>query len=189
VKLGFPHEYLFKDVSPATLASKKARGVCRHFGCNRAARSGASDCETCKSRKQRLANRTMYAFTMLRSSAAKRKIPFKLSFDDFVEFDRKTGYVEKMGRGSDDLTCDRIDSSKPYELGNIRALTYRDNVSKKLEGMEQPCDPIAKLIHGFSGSKANWRAFRAQAGEILELVERLQGYHQDEEPEDESNPF
>ena len=188
---GFPQAYLFRLVSEETQAAKKAKGICKHHGCSKKARHNRTDCNVCHTRKTRLKNPVMYAFNMLKRSADKRLIPFNLTFEQFCEFNNKTGYVEKMGRDSDSLTVDRIDSSKGYEVGNIRALTYLDNVSKKLEGMEQPCDPIAKLIHGYSGSKKNWRAFRPQASEVLDLVERLQKYtpHDPVQEDDDSCPF
>jgi len=171
--------------------SKVKRGVCKHSGCKNPCRIGKSDCNTCKTRKGRLANKVRYAYEMVKRSAAKRLIPFNLSYDEFVEFDKKTGYVDRMGRSPDDLTIDRIDSARGYEVGNIRALTYTQNVSKKLEGLELPCDPIAKLIHSYSGSTTNWRAFREQAREVLELVEILQGHQQPPTPEPENDdcPF
>lgn len=190
----FPHAYLFRDVSPSTLARKKAEGVCRHYGCTNQARRGGSDCETCKSRKSRLANPVRYAFNMLKVSAAKRHIPFELTYEEFTEFSIKTGYVERMGRGPADLTVDRIRSSEGYRIDNIRALTYEDNVAKRLEGMEYPFDPIAKLIHDFKGTPdINWRAFRSQAGEVYDLITRLQGYEVAPEiapdEDDDTNPF
>lgn len=190
----FPHAYLFRTVSPATLARKKAEGICRHYGCSNQARHGGSDCETCKSRKGRLANPVRYAFDMLKRSAAKRSIHFELTYEEFAKFSMETGYVERMGRGHGDLTIDRIRSSEGYKLGNIRALTYEDNVTKKLEGMEYPFDPIAKLIHDFKGTPdTNWRAFRSQAGEVYDLITRLQGYQDAPgaapEDTDDDNPF
>lgn len=192
----FPKGYLFKPVSDATLARKKAAGQCRHFGCTNPVRGArATDCSTCASRKQRLGNPVNYAYHMLKQSARKRHIEFKLTLEEFTRFDSLTGYVENMGRGDTNLTVDRIDSSKGYEMGNIRALTYEDNVSRKLESMEHPYDPIARMIHQHKGSPANvnWRAFRHQAMEVYDLVTRLQGYGPtqplDEDEDPDNCPF
>lgn len=190
----FPQEYLFKPVSPATLARKRAAGICKHFGCTNPIRHKyATDCNTCSSRKQRLANPVNYAYHMLKKSAIKRNIEFKLTLEEFTAFDRETGYVERMGRSNESLTVDRIKSSKGYEVGNIRALSYEDNVSRRLEGMTQPCDPIAMVIYEHKGSPegVNWRAFRAQAMEVYDLVTRLQGYEPNppEQEDEDSNPF
>lgn len=93
-----------------------------------------------------------------------------MSFDEFLEFDLATGYCDKVGQNKDSLTIDRIDSSKPYQLDNIRALTFSDNCSKKLESMSEPWEPIAKALHLVSGSEKNWRAFRKLAEESYHMA-------------------
>ncbi len=119
-----------------------------------------------------------------------RNIPFELTFDQFIEFDIQTGYVESKGRDKESLTIDRIESSKGYFVGNIRAITWQDNCAKKLEGMTDPLDPIAKgLCLAYGGD--NWHKYKKQASEILYQVELLQaqedgGY---EPPEEEVCPF
>lgn len=192
MKFNFPHKYLSKQVSEKTLAKKKQEGKCRHHGCQNYVRhERATDCATCASRKQRLNNPVNYAYNMLKVSASKRGISFEITFQQFQKFNDETGYVEKMGRGPDNLTVDRIDSSEPYTIDNIRALSYEDNVSRKLEQMEFPGDPIAMALCDMSGSKKNWRAFRRQADEVYDLVCRLQKYQEPipEEPEDDNCPF
>lgn len=119
-----------------------------------------------------------------------RGIDFLLTFEEFQEFDRATNYVARMGSGPDNLTIDRIDSRKGYEVGNIRALTYEDNVSKKLERLEFPSDPIAMALWERAGCPKNWRAFRKPAEEIYDLVVRLQKNNQPEETQQDDNcPF
>jgi hypothetical protein len=119
-----------------------------------------------------------------------RGIEFKLTLGEFTAFDAKTGYVDRMGTGPDDLSIDRIDSDGAYEVGNIRAITFEDNIRKKLEKMVHPYDPIAKALQEKSGCEKNWRAFRQQAEECYDLVCRLQSYQEPEEEEpEEENPF
>lgn len=170
----FPHAYLFKEVSPRTAARKYHGGLCKHWGCNNATRNEtARDCSTCNSRKQRLRKPAQYAFQQVRESARKRNIPFNLTFAQFKEFDRQTGYVEAKGKSSESLTIDRINSDKGYEFGNIRALTWLENCSKKVEGMTDPAEPIARALCEAAGGDV-WQRFSPQACSVLVLVECLQ---------------
>lgn len=190
----FPHLYLFKEVGPRTAARKARQGICKHWGCSNPARSKtARDCHKCKSRKHRMGNPVRYAFKNLKSSAAKRNIPFNLTFEQFEEFDQQTGYVEARGKGSEDLTVDRIDSDKPYEVGNIRALTWLDNCSKKVEGMTDPAEPIARALCKAAGGEI-WQRFSPQACNVLALVECLQvqlegGFEPPIDEDEECVPF
>ena len=43
-----------------------------------------------------------------------------------------------MGRNPGDLTIDRIDSSKGYEVGNVRPMEWYDNVSHAYEEPRLP---------------------------------------------------
>jgi len=131
----FPHAYLFKPVSPKIVAEKKRVGRCVCHGCRRRAETGQRKlrCTTCQSRLKRLIHDDRYAFENLRSSARKRGIEFLLSFDDFMEFVSVTGYLEQRGKDPHSLSIDRIKTDRPYMLGNLRILTYADNVSHKYE--------------------------------------------------------
>lgn len=189
----FPHAYLFKEVSARTAAKKAREGICKHWGCSNTPDPGRRVCNTCRARMARVKNPTRYAFNNLKDSARKRAIPFLLTFEQFVEFDRQTGYVESRGKGTDDLTVDRIDSSKPYEVGNIRALTWIQNCSKKVEKMTDPVEPIARAIAEAKGEEI-WQRYIRQAGEVLGMVECLQaqmegGFEPPIDEEDEEIPF
>lgn len=190
IEPSFPWKYLFKEVGPKTLAKKRRNGVCKHWGCNNLAASRGWICETCKSRKSRINNPQRYAFQQVKRSADLRSIPFNLTFDEFLEFDRQTSYVASKGRESESLTIDRIDSSRGYEIGNIRALTWSQNCTKKVEGMTDPIDPIAKALC-LVAKGTNWHKYKKQAVEILYQVEILQAQQEGgfEPPEDDNCPF
>lgn len=135
----------------------------------------------------------MYAYRQVKESARKRGIPFKLTFEEFKEFDRQTGYVESKGKSSEDLTIDRIDSAGAYEMGNIRALTWIDNCTRKVEGMTDPAEPIARALCEAARGEV-WQKFRPQANHVLGLVEILQaqqegGFEPPISEEDEETPF
>lgn len=184
----FPWKYLFKEVGPKTLAKKRREGICKHWGCRNLVRCNRWDCETCKARKARIEHPERYAFQQVKRSADMRSIPFNLTFEEFLEFDRQTGYVASKGHKRESLTIDRIDSSRGYEVGNIRALTWDENCTKRVEGMTDPIDPIAKALCLAAGSD-NWHKFRKQAVDVLHQVEILQaqeegGFEPPEEIED-----
>lgn len=169
----FPWRYLFREVGPRTTARKRREGLCKFWGCSNPIRhAGARDCNTCKSRLHRIKHALRYAFSQVRESARKRSIPFDLSFEEFTEFDRQTGYLKSKGREKESLTIDRIESDKGYSKGNIRALTWSDNCAKRVEGMTDPIEPIARAM-ALHGGKS-WHAYKRQAVEILYQVEILQ---------------
>jgi hypothetical protein len=136
----FPTAYLFKEVSPELIAEKRKRKRCISWGCKRrAGKRKAGRCETCASRLFRLRNDDRYAYHNLKRSAKKRGIEFELSFEDFMEFCCITGYLEMRGKEPHSLSIDRIKNWLPYTMGNIRILTYADNVSHKYEEARDAC--------------------------------------------------
>lgn len=186
----YPWKYLFKEVGAKTLARKRREGICKHWGCQNAVAPGRWVCETCKSRKSRINNPERYAFQQVKRSADMRSIPFNLTFDQFLEFDRQTSYVASKGRESESITIDRIDSSRGYEMDNIRALTWSQNCAKKVEGMTDPVDPIAKALCLAAGGD-NWHKFKKQAVDVLCQVEILQAQEEGgfDPPPEENCPF
>lgn len=186
-KPGFPHKYLFKEVSEKTRLSNIRAGLCIHWGCSRPARIGRKDCETCKARKARLKDPAKYAFRNVRRSAQGRNIPFLLTFEEFKTFCDSTGYLTKKGKDFDDLTIDRIDPSKPYQADNIRALSWMDNCSHLVENMTDPAEPIARALAKFAcGNEDKFKAYLTEANRVLAQVEILQ---KTREKEIEENPF
>lgn len=170
-------KYLFKEVSPLTLAKKRRNGLCKHYGCKRKHRKQGWTCQTCNTRLYRLKNPMRYAFVMVRASARKRHIPFELSFDDFKRFCDQTGYIESKGKEAESLTIDRIDSSRGYALDNIRAMTWADNCKKHLNGLTDPCEPIAQALAMMKG-ESNWHKFKKIAVEVLHKVEIIQAQNE-----------
>ena len=177
----FPHAYLFREVGPKTLARKQREDQCKHWGCANLARPGGRDCETCKSRKARLKNMTYYAYTQVRTSAAKRDISFELTFKQFKIFDKQTGYVESKGRELDSLTIDRIDPTKGYSIDNIRTLTWSQNCAKAVNGMTDPVEPIARAIAKATGDEHY--KYMAVAEKVLNLLAQQDGgFHEQQNP-------
>jgi len=136
----FPTAYLFKALDPKATAEKRRRRVCISWGCRRrAARRRGGRCETCASRLFRLTHDDRYAYHNLKRSAKKRGIGFEIEFEDFIEFCAITGYLELRGKDPHSFTIDRIKASEPYRIGNIRILTYHDNISHKYEEAADRC--------------------------------------------------
>lgn len=130
-----------------------------------------------------MGNPLKYAFNNVRDSARRRKIPFLLSLREFEAFCQRTGYLTKKGKEFQDLTIDRIDPSKPYQVDNIRTLTWIDNSSHKLENMTDPAEPIARAL-ALETNTEDWQQYMTQARRVLAQVEALQ-----ESLKVEENPF
>jgi hypothetical protein len=125
----------------------------------------------------RIKNPMRYAFAMVRKSAEKRHIPFELSFDDFKKFCELTGYMESKGKNAESMTIDRIDPSLGYILDNIRVMTWADNCKKQLNGLTDPCEPIAQALALMKG-ETNWYKFKKIAVDVLHKVEILQAQNE-----------
>lgn len=78
-----------------------------------------------------------YVINMLRHSARKRQIGFKITLGEFREWCKQTGYLEKRGRKADSMTVDRIDPWDDYTIENIRMLPHWLNSSHLVDNMEQ----------------------------------------------------
>jgi hypothetical protein len=53
-----------------------------------------------------------------------------LTYEQFEEFCRATGYTDGSGRHRHNLHIDRIDPRKGYTVDNIQALTCTENTAK-----------------------------------------------------------
>ena len=189
----FPTEYLFKSVGPRRAAEKARLGICKHYGCTNPVIYKRRQCKTCKERLKALRNPAKYAFRQLKISASKRAIPFTLTFEEFEEFDRRTGYVAGKGRDAESLTVDRIDPAKGYSFDNIRAMTHEANSKRLVDGVDDPAEPIAKALALVAGDD-NFHKFKKLAAETLYLVELVQmdvegGCERPEEDNPEYCPF
>lgn len=83
-----------------------------------------------------------HAWKNLQYHAKYRRIPFNLSFAEFLEIPEIDKYVFGKGRGKLDWTMDRIKplSKEPrgYCAGNCQVLTNSDNVKKRNKEYDQP---------------------------------------------------
>lgn len=91
-------------------------------------------CATCRSREYRKKNPINCIWHWIKKSAKKRNIHFNLDKEEFRKFLLNTGYVEGRGRLRDQLTLDRRDGSKGYEIDNLKVITKSANCSKYHKG-------------------------------------------------------
>lgn len=91
---------------------------------------GKYPCSTCRSRKSREANPVRYAYHNLKSSAAKRDLPFTISLEQFKDWCIKVDYIGHKGRAAASYTCDRRYNDIGYHVDNIQVMTKRNNVKK-----------------------------------------------------------
>lgn len=99
-------------------------------------------CHKCRSREHRANHPRGYAYSNLKSSAAKRNIPFKLTFEEFKEFLNGNEYLILKGRKRDMLHVDRKDHTKGYELSNLQTLSARENSQKRMQEYGNPNHPF-----------------------------------------------
>ena len=78
------------------------------------------------------------AFARLKDKAKQRKserwpdgIPVTITLAAFTIFATKSKYLTQKGNEAGSLTIDRIDHTKGYVPGNLRAITRMENVEKQ----------------------------------------------------------
>lgn len=87
-------------------------------------------CAKCKQHVWRVRNPCRAAWHQIKDRATRKKIPFKLTFSEFLQIAEATGYIESKGRKADQLHLDRIDVHKGYTLENVRVITCEENSRK-----------------------------------------------------------
>jgi hypothetical protein len=81
-------------------------------------------------RSWRQTNPVKAAFSTIKESARKRRIPFALTMAGFTEFCTKSGYLDLKGRFADCLQVDRKDHRLGYTDDNIQPLVASENCRK-----------------------------------------------------------
>lgn len=103
---------------------------CKNDNCNNERAFQRTVCFKCRSKVIREKDRVRFAFYMIRKSAKKRGIEFKLDIDFFRKFCLDHGYIQNSGRLRDQLSIDRIENDKGYLNDNIQVLSKGFNSSK-----------------------------------------------------------
>jgi len=99
--------------------------------CNRKKKAhNKTRCHCCNQRNYKSRHFDRYTYNALRTNARRRHKAFSLTFDEFVQFCRETGYLEQKGQAPGNYTIDRINREEGYHIGNIRVLTHAENSRK-----------------------------------------------------------
>lgn len=77
-------------------------------------------------------------YSMKKSDAKRRGIDFNWTFEQFKQFCKDTGYMEKKGKGPDDYVIDRIRAWEGYQPDNVQLLTQKENSKKARYEPRQP---------------------------------------------------
>jgi len=101
--------------------------ICATENCYNKAEKNRTLCSCCKQRRYVLNHPLRYIYHNLKGNAKRREKEFTLTFEEFSEFCRKTGYDKLRGKTALSLSIDRKDPCLGYSKGNIRAITLSDN--------------------------------------------------------------
>jgi len=71
-----------------------------------------------------------YTYSRLKQNAKRRRKTFTLTLEQFGQFCTETNYLELKGKQGSNLSIDRINNGKGYEVGNLQVLTLSANSRK-----------------------------------------------------------
>lgn len=120
-------------------ATKFCRGIATQTG-------HSPYCSRCRGRRFAKAHPITNHWMKLKYRAAERGIEFKLTLEEYTEFWNSSGYGLLHGKTSHSLSIDRIDSSKGYVKGNIRAVTLSYNSRRQFVPYFQNSAPDAEEL-------------------------------------------
>jgi len=86
-----------------------------------------SHCWKCRSRMLARKHPITYVLNAMRGSARKRSLPFTITKEQFADWCKQTGYLEKRGKEPTSLTVDRVDHRRGYHIDNIKATPHALN--------------------------------------------------------------
>lgn len=120
----------------------KRKGQCRVIHCRRPARVQVHSnlrvqvhavCDTCASRLFRANNPVHEIYRQIKDRAERRGQIFDITLDDLMAVPRFAEYVQRRGRGIEDLHLDRVKVHMGYVRGNLQVLTTEENLRKQRE--------------------------------------------------------
>lgn len=162
---------ILRPVAKPAAGRRRVVQTCSVFHCRRVVASGTGGraCSHCKMTRWRINNPEQTAYCNVRDRARRKKIPFLITLEEFVEFLHVAGdgYLEGRGKYVGCLHLDRIDPTKGYEVGNLQVLSAEENSRKGA------CED----------KKAQWRAQRLGIT-VAELRARGTSYEEEDERDD-----
>lgn len=105
--------------------------MCKTNFCRKAAKRG-NYCYSCLVRRYKKNNPERYAYATQKSNALARGHAFTVSFEYWLRFVQKTGYMAGRGITRTSLHVDKIIDELGYVEGNLQVLTNSQNVRKYL---------------------------------------------------------
>lgn len=82
-------------------------------------------------RKWRVENPDKSAYAVLRSHAKERGHTFTVSYTEFLDVIKATGYLDSKGVFAHNLQIDRKDATQGYIAGNLQVITCSENSGKE----------------------------------------------------------
>ena len=103
---------------------------CKVEGCTNDAKPKHTSCYSCIQRQYKERHPLRYCYNTLRSNAKRRYKGFGITFAEFEQFCKETGYIEGKGKTKTSLSIDRIYNFRGYDFTNMRVLTLSMNSKK-----------------------------------------------------------
>jgi hypothetical protein len=91
-----------------------------------------------------------------KSNAKTRKIPFLLTFEQWLKIWNDSGKLDQRGRGADKFCMCRVGDMGSYEVGNVFIGTGRENVRAGNLGKEMTQEVKDKISKTHSGKPHEW---------------------------------
>lgn len=98
------------------------------------------------------------AYKMQKSNARTRKIPFLLTFEQWLAIWIESGKLDQRGRGADKFCMCRNGDVGPYEVGNVFIGTGRENVRTGNFGKLDSAETRQKKSQSMRGIPHPWSA-------------------------------
>jgi len=96
------------------------------------------------------------AYRMQKSNARTRKIPFLLTFEEWLTIWNDSGKLAQRGRGANKFCMCRIGDTGPYVIGNVFIGTGRENVRAGNLGKEMTQEVRNKISKSNIGKPHEW---------------------------------
>jgi len=87
-------------------------------------------CYSCRQARYKRNNPLKYCYNTLKINAKRRYKGFGITFTEFEQFCKDTGYMQGKGNTKDKLSIDRIDNLRGYDFTNMQVLTVSLNSKK-----------------------------------------------------------
>lgn len=113
-----------------SFVDNKSDHLCRVSYCRKDRAPHRTICYKCNMQLFRARNPMRATWNNLKGKSKQRRIKFTLTFEQFRSICEATGYMQGKGHNGTDLSLDRMDPNKGYEMGNIQVVTISENSSK-----------------------------------------------------------